>query len=113
MSEAATPVNLTALLTTLLENARVAPAGRAAQTVYGSHDSVLRQTVLALVAGTRLGEHNSPPEATIQVLVGQVRLDGQGSSWELGVGDLMSIPLERHWVEALDDSVFLLTVRHG
>ena len=48
--------------------AAAAPGGRSAQTVYGGHEHALRQTVLALTAGSSLDEHESPGEATVQVL---------------------------------------------
>jgi len=35
-----------------------------AHTVYGGHEHVLRQTVIALVGGSRLEEHENPGEAT-------------------------------------------------
>ncbi len=103
-------VNLATRADGLLLAARAAPAHRAADTVYGSRDTVLRQTMLALLAGTHLAEHDSPPEATLQVLTGRVRLTGQDRSWTLGRGDLIAIPPERHSVTAIEDSVFLLTV---
>lgn len=103
-------VGLAATAEKLLAAARTAHARRAAETVYGSRDTVLRQTMLALSAGGELGAHDSPPEATLQVLIGRVRLVGAGRSWELVAGDLIAIPPERHSVSALDDSVFVLTV---
>lgn len=103
-------VNLNAAAERLLGAAREASAKRAAETVYGSRDSVLRQTMLALLAGSELAEHDSPPEATLQVVSGRVQLFGKDRSWELVAGDLMPIPPERHSLAALEDSVFLLTV---
>jgi hypothetical protein len=50
--------------------AAAAPGGRSAATVYGGHEHALRQTVLALTAGSSLDEHESPGEATVQVLRG-------------------------------------------
>ena len=35
----------------LMKSAATAPAGRAAETVYGGHEHVLRQTLIALTAG--------------------------------------------------------------
>lgn len=102
--------NLAAVAEQLLTTARAAHAHRAAATVYGTRDTVLRQSVLALAVGAELGEHDSPPEATIQVLTGRVLLRGVGRSWELVAGDLLPIPPERHSVSALEDSVFLLSV---
>ena len=103
-------VNLTTRQEKLLATARTSHAHRAADTVYGSRDTVLRQTMLALLAGSHLAEHDSPPEATLHVLTGRVRLTGQNRTWELEPGDLVAIPSERHAVTALEDSVFLLTV---
>ena len=41
----------------LLEFAAAGPAGRSASTVYGGREQVLRQTLIALTAGTSLSEH--------------------------------------------------------
>lgn len=103
-------VSLPAEQEALLARARSGHAHRAADTVYGSRDTVLRHTMLALLAGAELAEHDSPPEATLHLLTGRVRLIGVGRAWELGPGDLVPIPPERHSVTALEDSVFLLTV---
>lgn len=103
-------MNLTTRQEKLLATARTSHAHRAADTVYGARDTVLRQTMLALLAGSHLAEHDSPPEATLHVLTGRVRLNGQARSWELEPGDLIAIPPERHAVTAIQDSVFLLTV---
>ncbi|KAB1657342.1 LuxR family transcriptional regulator [Pseudoclavibacter chungangensis] len=104
------PVDLAALGTELLDAARSAPARRAARSVHAGE--LLRQTVLALLDGTALGEHESPPEATLQMLRGRVVLVGDGREWDLVAGTLIGIPPERHAVRAIEDSVFLLTVRH-
>ena len=55
--------------------------GRAADTVVGGHERVLRQTVIALTQGSELGNHENPGEATVYVLRGRVRLvsGGQGA----------------------------------
>lgn len=94
----------------LFAAARTSHAHRAANAVYGSRDTAMRQTMLALLAGGDLAEHDSPPEATLQMLVGRVRLSAGERSWELTEGDLVAIPPERHSVTAVEDSVFLLTV---
>ncbi len=109
-SDDITAVSLVAEQEKLLAAARTAHAHRAADTVYGSRDTVLRQTMLALLAGAELAEHDSPPEATLHLLAGRVRLIGKDRSWELVAGDLVPIPPERHSLTALEDSVFLLTV---
>lgn len=108
-----THTNLAELQENLLEKARGSSARRAAATIYGGHDALLRQTMMALCGEAELPEHDSPPEATLQVLSGHLRLTGQGRSWELNEGDLIPIPPERHAVLAREDSVFLLTVRRA
>lgn len=85
-------------------------AGRAAETVYGGHQKTLRQTVIALTAGTSLAEHESPGEATVYVLHGQVRLASAAESSEGREGDLLVIPPARHSLQALTDAAILLTV---
>jgi len=89
--------------------ARAAHSGRAARTIHGGQQHVLRQTLIALASGHELAEHESPREATLQVLVGQVRLSSATDSWEGAAGELVVIPVERHSLLAIDDSVVLLT----
>jgi quercetin dioxygenase-like cupin family protein len=85
-------------------------SGRAADTVLGGHERVLRQTVIGLTAGSGLGEHENPGEASVYVLSGRVRLVCGGSSWEGRTGDLLKVPDSRHSLDALEDSAVLLTV---
>lgn len=94
----------------LLADARRSATGRGAKTVYGGHEHVLRQTLIALLEGRELAEHDSPGEATLLVLRGRVRLRGQDAAWDGRDGDLLVIPRERHSLEALQDAVVLLTV---
>lgn len=102
--------SLTALASQHLEIARTASSGRSAHTLYGGHDHVLRQTLIALRAGTRLHEHESPGEATLQVVSGRVTLVAGDRRVEGATGDLMPIPDARHSLEAVEDSTILLTV---
>jgi quercetin dioxygenase-like cupin family protein len=83
-----------------LELASTASSGRSARTIYGGHEHILRQTLIALTAGQKLDEHENPGEATIQVLHGRVRLTAGGNNWEGSPGDLLIVPNARHSLEA-------------
>lgn len=102
-------VNLTAASGELLEEARMANAGRAGRTLTPGAGVPLKQTLLALLAGQRLNDHDSPGAATLQVLQGAVRLTA-GEDVELVAGDHAPIPRRRHGLQAHEDAVVLLTV---
>ncbi|WP_436702235.1 cupin domain-containing protein [Nocardioides sp. BYT-33-1] len=102
--------SLTILVREQVDAARAASSGRAAVTVYGGREHRLRQTLIALRAGERLGEHDAPDEATLQVLEGEVALHAGGDTWRGEAGDHLVIPPQRHDLEALTDAAVLLTV---
>ena len=95
-----------AAATKALEEATASEKGRSAELLV--HDGPLRQTILALRAGEVLAEHNSPPAASMYVLHGLVRVTGQDQS-EIVAGEIVALTHVRHGVEAVEDSVFLLT----
>ncbi|MFB7907364.1 cupin [Kitasatospora sp. NPDC059146] len=98
-----------------LERLAVEHAARAAEGPHGRsahlvlHDGVLRQTVIALTAGTSLDEHTPPTAGSVQVLRGRVSLTIAGRRVELAAGELEPVPQERHGLVAHVDSVVLLT----
>ncbi|TGD36910.1 cupin domain-containing protein [Brevibacterium aurantiacum] len=103
-------ISLTALMRHQLEIAKGASSGRSARTVYGGHEHILRQTMISLRAGAELNEHENPGEATLQVLHGRVTLIADKARWNGSPGDLMFIPDAPHALEAVEDSVVVLTV---
>lgn len=103
-------VSLTALARTELKLALHAPSGRSAKTVVGGHEHQLRQTLIALRAGESLSEHENPGEATLYVVRGRVLLRSGETSWNGSPADLLTIPKGLHVVDAVEDSVILLTV---
>jgi quercetin dioxygenase-like cupin family protein len=103
-------VSLDALARQQVQLAAAAGGGHTADTVYGGHEKVLRQTVIGMSQGARLAEHENPGEATVLVLQGRVRMLAGSQSWEARTGDLLIVPDARHSLEALEDSAVLLTV---
>jgi quercetin dioxygenase-like cupin family protein len=103
-------LSLDALAREHLARAREASAGRSAETVFGGHERTLRQTLVALTAGSALAEHENPGEATAHVLSGRVQLHAGDDSWDGRAGDLIAIPPARHSLLAVEDAVVLLTV---
>ncbi|MGA9309122.1 MAG: cupin domain-containing protein [Pseudonocardiaceae bacterium] len=102
--------SLTALVRQQLDLAQNSSSGRSAHTVYGGHEHVLRQTLIALVAGQKLDDHENPGEATVHVLHGHVVLRTGDTSWHGSSGDLLIVPDSRHSLEATESAAVLLTV---
>ena len=94
-----------------LDIARNDAHGRSADILV--HDGPLRQTLVAIVAGTGLGEHNSPPAASMQILHGRVKVTADEGEVVLNVGELRGLTHHRHSVTAIEDSVFILTTVTG
>ena len=103
-------ISLTALARQHLQTARAANSGRSAHTIYGGHEHSLRQTLLAMTAGSTLDDHESPGESTLQVLQGRVRVTNSAAGWDGSPGDHIILPRVRHGLQAVEDSVVLLTV---
>ncbi len=70
-----------------------------------------RLVVVGLTEGAQLAEHASPPAASLHVLSGTVRLyAGDEAEWIASEGEVVAIPPDRHAVDAVTESAFLLTV---
>jgi quercetin dioxygenase-like cupin family protein len=98
------------LATDLLAIATSSESGRSSVTVYSRSGARLRQTLVALAAGRVMGEHKSPGDASVLCMQGRVLVRAGEAQAELGPGDLVAVPRQRHDLEALEPSVLLLTV---
>lgn len=99
--------DLSALTDQHLRLAHRAEHGRSAHLLL--RDGPLRQSVIALTAGNELSEHDAPPAASLQILRGLVRITTPEGDIEMAEGRLGQIPHTRHGLQALHDSVVLLT----
>jgi quercetin dioxygenase-like cupin family protein len=102
-------ISRTALARQHLAAAHNSPS-RSAHTIYGGHEHVLRQTLIALVANSVLDDHENPGEATLQIIQGRIELTTVDVSWDGRSGDHLVIPSVRHGLRAIEDAVVLLTV---
>jgi quercetin dioxygenase-like cupin family protein len=83
--------------------------GRNAKTLIKRPD--FRVVLTAIRGGARVAEHSAAGPLTIQTLHGRVRMHLPGGEVDLGPGHLLTLERnERHDVEAVEDSVFLLTI---
>jgi quercetin dioxygenase-like cupin family protein len=101
-------VRLTDHAAELLDEARLAPARRAARTLIGGNAQ--RVTMIAISAGAELSEHLSPTAASLQIVSGDAVLAAGEREWQLNAGNLIAIPHQRHSLKATTDTVVLLTV---
>lgn len=84
--------------------------GRAARTLTPGAGARLKQTMLALTAGTDLAEHAAPGSATIHVLQGSATLRWADTTLAIPAGHWAAIPEQEHSLHADENTVALLTV---
>lgn len=103
-------LDLPALAAELLDEAHRLAAGRTARTLTPGAGAPLKQTLLALTAGTRLQEHVAPGPTTLIGVVGTCTVRSGGTAVTLTDGVWTPCPVGPHDVEAVTDTVILLTV---
>lgn len=90
-----------------------ASTGRSSATLFGGHESALRQTVIALAEGRTMEIHNSPESATLMVISGTLTIASSEAEVDVSSGDLLVVPSEPHTITARQDATALLTVSKG
>lgn len=84
-------------------------SGRSAKTLYKADQ--MRIVLNAMKAGTEIKPHHASGPISVQVIEGQIRFSTENESIELRQGDMLTLQaLIRHWVEAIEEASFLLTV---
>jgi quercetin dioxygenase-like cupin family protein len=77
-------------------------------------DYGLNVMLMLLKTGTHLHEHRTKGPLTVQVISGRVRIVAANAPHELGSGAILALDREiPHSVEALEQSVLLLTTAMG
>ena len=103
-------VALTNVITLAFDRARESADGH--HTHHLVRTGPLQQSVIALREGVRLAEHESDVPATLYVLRGAIRVEA-AEPFVLQSGDLHEMPAQRRSVEAIQDTVMLLTAVPG
>lgn len=71
----------------------------------------LRIVLVTMLAGTRWDDHKTDARISVQPLHGQIKFKTPGSTVDLRAGQLLVLdPGVPHSVEAIEESVFLLTI---
>lgn len=103
-------VALMNVMTLAIDRARESADGH--HTHHVVHTGPLRQTIIALREGVQLAEHEADLPATMYILRGAIRVNAE-EPFVLQSGDLHEMPTHRRSVEALQDTVLLLTAVPG
>ena len=85
-------------------------SGRSGRTMTPGHGSPLKQTLLALTAGQQLQEHLAPGPTTLLGIHGTCILTHDDGAFTLTDGMWAACPTGPHTLEAISDTVVLLTV---
>lgn len=102
-------IDLAAEMKLLEEEQTLERVGRNAKTLVKRPD--FRVVLTAIRKGARIAAHTASGPVTVQALRGRMRMQTEQGTVELGAGHVLALERdERHDVEALEDSVFLLTI---
>jgi quercetin dioxygenase-like cupin family protein len=104
------PLDLHAAAEELLAEASGLSSGRSARTMTPGPGSPLKQTLLALTAGQQLQEHVTPGPTTLLGIRGTCVLSHEDGAVSLTDGVWAACPNGPHTLEAISDTVVLLTV---
>ena len=84
-------------------------SGLYAKTLFKKED--FRTVLISMEPAARMKEHHADGTISVQVLKGRIRFSVQGKAHELQAGSLFTLSASiKHEVEALEESVFLLTI---
>jgi quercetin dioxygenase-like cupin family protein len=85
------------------------PSGIHAKTLYKKLD--FRAVLISMEAGSRMKEHHVDGTSSVQMLRGHIRYSAEGQTYDLEAMSLLTIGASiKHDVEAIEASVFLLTI---
>ena len=104
------PLDLRAAGRELLDKAAGLRAGRSARTLTPGRGARLKQSLLALKAGERLQDHLAPGPTTVLGIQGTAVLHHADASVTVTAGVWTTCPTEAHSLEAVSDTVVLITV---
>lgn len=104
------PLDLQSAADDLLTEVSGLRSGRSARTLTPGSGAPLKQTLLALAAGRRLQDHLAPGPTTLLGLRGTAVLTYGSEAVTLTDGVWASCPIGPHALEAVSDTVVLITV---
>ena len=99
------------LLREIIESEQCKPwaSGIHARTLYKKQD--FRVVLISMEAAAQMKEHHIDGTSSVQVLKGHIRYSAQGQVYDLGAGNLLTLAASiKYEVEAMEESVFLLTI---
>jgi quercetin dioxygenase-like cupin family protein len=99
------------LLREIIESEQCKPwvSGIHARTLYKKQD--FRVVLISMETAAQMKEHHIDGTSSVQVLKGHIRYSTKGQVYDLRAGSLLTLGASiKHEVEAMEESVFLLTI---